>query len=105
MTSDTLGQCAPDRHLGRPRAATSSNSPRRLLRPTRKVRGYEASSQADSARVKQPEAFGSTNAGPVLMRVIEERIGVTAAVRVLPPGGIERSLDKVRRVVDRRPEE
>ncbi len=55
--------------------------------------------------MKQPEAFGSTDAGPVLMRVIKEGIGIMAAVRVLPPGGIERSLDKVRRVVDRRPEE
>ena len=76
-----------------------------MLRPTRKVRGYEAGSQADNARVEQPEAFGSTDAGPALTLAIKEGIGVTAAVQVLPPGGIERSLSKARRVVDRRPKE
>jgi len=91
--------------LGVPNAATSGTSPRRLLRPTRKVRGYEAGSQADNARVEQPEAFGSTDAGPALTLAIKEGIGVTAAVQVLPPGGIEHSLGKARRVVDRRPKE
>ncbi|MFL6099252.1 MAG: phenylacetate--CoA ligase PaaK [Actinomycetales bacterium] len=33
---------------------------------------------------------------------VKERIGVTAAVRVVPPGGIERSVGKARRIVDRR---
>ena len=34
---------------------------------------------------------------------IKERIGVTAAVRVVQPGGIERSVGKARRIVDERP--
>lgn len=33
---------------------------------------------------------------------IKERIGVTAAVRVVEPGGIERSVGKARRIVDQR---
>jgi len=42
---------------------------------------------------------------PVLTLAIKEGIGVTAAVQVLPPGGIERSLGKARRVLDLRPKE
>ncbi len=53
----------------------------------------------------RPEAFASTDAGPVLTRAIKEEVGVTAAVQVFPPGGMERSLGKARRVVDRRPKE
>jgi phenylacetate-CoA ligase len=34
---------------------------------------------------------------------VKERIGVTASVRVVPPGGIERSVGKARRIVDQRP--
>jgi phenylacetate-CoA ligase len=34
---------------------------------------------------------------------IKERIGVTATVRVVEPGGIERSVGKARRIVDQRP--
>jgi phenylacetate-CoA ligase len=33
---------------------------------------------------------------------VKERIGVTAAVRVVEPGGIERSVGKARRIVDQR---
>jgi phenylacetate-CoA ligase len=33
---------------------------------------------------------------------VKERIGVTASVRVVPPGGIERSVGKARRIVDQR---
>jgi phenylacetate-CoA ligase len=34
---------------------------------------------------------------------VKDRIGVTAAVRVVPPGGIERSVGKARRILDHRP--
>ncbi|GAA4350760.1 phenylacetate--CoA ligase PaaK [Angustibacter luteus] len=34
---------------------------------------------------------------------IKDRIGVTAAVEVVEPGGVERSIGKARRIVDRRP--
>ncbi len=34
---------------------------------------------------------------------VKDRVGVTARVRVVPPGGIERSLGKARRIVDQRP--
>ena len=34
---------------------------------------------------------------------VKERIGVTASVRVVLPGGIERSVGKARRIVDQRP--
>lgn len=51
----------------------------------------------------QPEGFGVTNAGPVLVLAVKERVGVSARVEVLPPGRIERSLSKARRVIDWRP--
>ncbi len=50
----------------------------------------------------RPDAFGTVLAAP-LEAAIKQRIGVTASVEVLPPGGIERSLGKARRVIDRRP--
>ena len=40
--------------------------------------------------------------GAALAAAIKEQIGVTAAVEVMLPGGIERSLGKARRVVDKR---
>ncbi len=41
--------------------------------------------------------------GDVVASLVKRRIGVTAAVRVVQPGGIERSLGKARRIVDNRP--
>ncbi len=38
-----------------------------------------------------------------LAHLVKSLIGVTAEVQVLPPGGIERSLGKAKRVVDKRP--
>jgi phenylacetate-CoA ligase len=35
--------------------------------------------------------------------MIKALIGVTSAVRAVPPGGIERSQGKARRVIDKRP--
>ena len=49
------------------------------------------------------EAFATTDTGALLAHRIKERIGVSCRVEVLPPGGIERSLGKARRVIDRRP--
>jgi len=42
-------------------------------------------------------------AGANLAHMIKSLIGVTAEVRVVPPGSIERSLGKAKRVVDKRP--
>ena len=42
-------------------------------------------------------------AGAALANLIKNLIGVTAAVNVLQVGGIERSLGKAKRVVDKRP--
>jgi phenylacetate-CoA ligase len=42
-------------------------------------------------------------AGGRLAHLIKSLIGVTAEVRVTAPGGIERSLGKARRIVDKRP--
>ena len=53
----------------------------------------------------RPDAFGATDAGNALTALIKERVGITAAVEVLPPGAIERSLGKARRVIDRRPKD
>jgi len=41
-------------------------------------------------------------AGERLAHLVKNLIGVTAQVRVLPPGGVERSLGKARRIVDKR---
>ncbi len=51
----------------------------------------------------RPEGFGASDAGAALALAVKERVGVSARVEVLPPGGIERSLGKARRVIDRRP--
>jgi len=53
----------------------------------------------------RPDSFGTTDAGPALAATIKNRVGVTATVQIVPPGGIERSLGKARRVIDRRPKE
>jgi phenylacetate-CoA ligase len=42
-------------------------------------------------------------AGKKLAHLVKSLIGVTAEVRVVAPGGIERSLGKAKRVVDKRP--
>ncbi|MEM6276809.1 MAG: phenylacetate--CoA ligase PaaK [Pseudomonadota bacterium] len=41
--------------------------------------------------------------GPALVQAIKSSIGVSADVDVRPPGGVERSQGKARRVVDKRP--
>jgi len=62
----------------------------------------------DSALVRveaRPDSLGVMDAGPALARAIKEQVGITAAVEVVAPGGIERSVGKARRVIDRRPRE
>jgi phenylacetate-CoA ligase len=44
-----------------------------------------------------------TAAGERLEKLIKSLIGISAGVRVVAPGGIERSVGKARRVVDKRP--
>jgi phenylacetate-CoA ligase len=51
---------------------------------------------ADEARAAQ---------GAVLGARVKELIGVSAAIRVLAPGGVERSMGKARRVIDKRPKD
>ncbi|WGH80210.1 phenylacetate--CoA ligase PaaK [Jannaschia ovalis] len=48
-----------------------------------------------------PDADGAA-CGPVLERSIKEMVGVSCAVLVAAPGGVERSQGKARRVVDKR---
>ena len=50
----------------------------------------------------RPEAYGAPGVGERLAHAIKERVGVSAEVTVEPPGAIERSLGKARRVVDKR---
>ena len=52
----------------------------------------------------RPETFGFAEGGP-LAHAIKERIGVSATVEIVPPGGVERSSGKARRVIDRRAKE
>jgi phenylacetate-CoA ligase len=44
-------------------------------------------------------------AGRELAHKIKSLIGVTAEVEAVPPGGIERSLGKAKRIVDLRPKD
>ena len=50
----------------------------------------------------RPESFGTADPAP-LAHTIKERVGVTATVQVMAPGGLERSMGKARRVIDNRP--
>jgi phenylacetate-CoA ligase len=47
----------------------------------------------------------ANEAAKVLARQIKDTIGISAWVQVLPPGGIERSQGKARRIVDLRPKD
>ncbi len=48
-------------------------------------------------------AASAEEAGTALTRLVKNSIGVTVAVRVVEPDGVERSLGKMRRIVDNRP--
>ena len=50
----------------------------------------------------RPDHAGVPGMDAELARVVKERVGVTCTVRVLPPGGMERSVGKAKRVLDRR---
>jgi phenylacetate-CoA ligase len=59
-----------------------------------------------TVRVERRENAGSEagrDAGAHLKRLIKNSIGVTVAVDVLDPDGVERSMGKMRRIVDNRP--
>jgi phenylacetate-CoA ligase len=56
--------------------------------------------------VERSPAVGAADgdrAGANLAHMVKSMIGVTAEVRVVPPGTIERSMGKAKRVVDKRP--
>jgi phenylacetate-CoA ligase len=67
---------------------------------TRPDRLDELEILAEAAEDAPASAYASL--GDQLAGRVKERIGVTVAVRVLPPGGIERSVGKARRIVDQR---
>ncbi len=50
----------------------------------------------------RPDAYGVPGVGEALARTIRARVGVSAEVAVEPPGTIERSAGKARRVLDKR---
>ena len=56
--------------------------------------------------VEAEEGLGSDEReglGRQISGMIKHRIGITAGVRVVEPGGVERSIGKARRIVDQRP--
>lgn len=53
--------------------------------------------------VEHREDAAAGDAGEALRRLVKNSIGVTVAVDVVAPGGIERSVGKMKRIVDRRP--
>ena len=54
-------------------------------------------------RIPSAGSADGDEAGHRLAHLIKNLIGVSAAVRVVAPGGIERSLGKAKRVIDKRP--
>jgi len=54
-------------------------------------------------RAADAGAADGERAGVTLAHLIKSLIGVTASVKVLQSGGVERSLGKARRIVDKRP--
>ncbi|HKH96333.1 MAG TPA: phenylacetate--CoA ligase, partial [Beijerinckiaceae bacterium] len=57
------------------------------------------------AREDHTDEASRTAQGSLLARYIKDLVGVSAAVAVVEPGSIERSLGKAKRVVDKRPRE
>lgn len=53
--------------------------------------------------VEHREDAAAGDAGAQLKKLVKNSIGVTVAVEVVAPGGIERSVGKMKRIVDRRP--
>lgn len=53
--------------------------------------------------VEHREDAVARDAGAQLRKLVKNSIGVTVAVEVVAPGGIERSVGKMKRIVDRRP--
>ncbi len=56
-----------------------------------------------TVRVERRPQVAAASAGSELARLVKDRIGVTVNVEVVEPGGIERSVGKMRRVLDERP--
>ncbi len=55
------------------------------------------------ARADAWDGAGLLDAAAAVAHAIKGTIGVTATVLAQPPGALERSIGKVKRVVDRRP--
>jgi phenylacetate-CoA ligase len=68
---------------------------------TRPQRLDELEVVVEAGEAVPAEAYGGLAAA--LRGRIKDRIGVSAAIRVVPPGGIERSVGKARRIIDHRP--
>jgi phenylacetate-CoA ligase len=54
-------------------------------------------------RAPDAGAADGERAGAALAHLVKSLIGVSAEVKVVAPGGIERSLGKAKRIVDKRP--
>jgi phenylacetate-CoA ligase len=70
------------------------------------VLGREGILDSLTVRVERRESAGADvaeQAGAALRRLVKSSIGVTVAVEVVAPDGIERSVGKMRRIVDQRP--
>jgi phenylacetate-CoA ligase len=79
----------------------SELSPHYQLVVTRPGALDELSVTVESVRALDTDEQRSSSAA--LAGRMKELIGVTASVRVLDPGGVERSMGKARRVIDERP--
>ena len=84
--------------------ATAWSAGHYQLELTRPGRMDELTVHAE-ARPEASAGLDPVTAGTALARHIKETLGVSAHVVVHPPGEVERSLGKARRVVDRRPKD
>jgi phenylacetate-CoA ligase len=55
-----------------------------------------------TVRVERRADVADGDSGPALATLIKNTIGVSVRVEVLAPGAVERSLGKMRRIVDER---
>ena len=70
------------------------------------VLSREGRLDALTVRVERRDGVGAAaadEAGAALARMVKDTIGVSIAVEVADPQGIERSLGKARRIIDNRP--
>jgi phenylacetate-CoA ligase len=82
-------------------AGEAAFAPHYVLEVTRPGQLDELDIVVETRTALEPGA--ATQLGKQAMHLIKSQVGVTARVRVVAPGSIERSQGKAKRVIDKRP--